>query len=338
MRTAEFLKRKNDRVAGRGGRLRPGPTPAPGRPRPLGASPAPAACGPRGAGPAWPGWAPPPGLGGAPCRPRRAERAEGTRAELPPCPSRRRRRRRRRRSVAGPESAWNTLLAASHVAAPAGAASPPAHTRSGRPGPASALCSSSPPRTGLHSGAAPAAAAGAAAADRGALQVVPGEAAAVPGQDVFQVHLHPAARRGGGKASGCGRTTGRGWRPAYAPPPAPGEPGGLGPALGVPGPAEGRGPGRAPRGRADAGAAGLAPSGPPALLLAPGRRGALSFAQEGGRGSPAGPAPRPGSGVALFLRWGQGSRGAPGRATGLSPGLPGRYRKWSALTKTKETA
>nr|XP_020033791.1 protein FAM160B1 isoform X2 [Castor canadensis] len=66
-----------------------------------------------------------------------------------------------------------------------------------RPGPASALCSSSPPRTGLHSGAAPAAAAGAAAADRGALQVVPGEAAAVPGQDVLQVHLHPAARRGG---------------------------------------------------------------------------------------------------------------------------------------------
>lgn len=50
---------------------------------------------------------------------------------------------------------------------------------------------------GLHSGAAPAAAAGAAAADRGALQVVPGEAAAVPGQDVLQVHLHPAARRGG---------------------------------------------------------------------------------------------------------------------------------------------
>lgn len=145
-----------------------------------------------------------PGRGGAPCRPRRAERAEGTRAKLPPCPSQNRSRSRshRRRSVAGPR-----------VRAERPPRRPPrrrarrsrraALTHLKRPGrPASALCSSSPPRTGLHSGAAPAAAAGAAAADRGALQVVPGEAAAVPGQDVLQVHLHPAARRGGGKAAG----------------------------------------------------------------------------------------------------------------------------------------
>lgn len=38
---------------------------------------------------------------------------------------------------------------------------------------------------------------GAAAADRGALAVLPAAAAAVAGQDVLQVHLHPAARRGG---------------------------------------------------------------------------------------------------------------------------------------------
>lgn len=75
-----------------------------------------------------------PGRGGAPYRPRRAERAEGTRAELPPCPSRGRSPNRsrsqshRRWSVAGPESARNALLAARHVAAPAGAAAPPAHT------------------------------------------------------------------------------------------------------------------------------------------------------------------------------------------------------------------
>lgn len=42
----------------------------------------------------------------------------------------------------------------------------------------------------------------AAAADRGALEVLPAAAAAVAGQDVLQVHLHPAARRGGGKAAG----------------------------------------------------------------------------------------------------------------------------------------
>lgn len=67
--------------------------------------------------------------------------------------------------------------------------------------PASALRSPpGPARTGLHSGAARAAAAGAAAAHRGALQVVPGEAAAVPGQDVLQAHVHPATCRGGGEA------------------------------------------------------------------------------------------------------------------------------------------
>lgn len=43
---------------------------------------------------------------------------------------------------------------------------------------------------------------GAAAADRGAFAVLPAAAAAVAGQDVLQVHLHPAARRGGGKAAG----------------------------------------------------------------------------------------------------------------------------------------
>lgn len=68
-----------------------------------------------------------------------------------------------------------------------------------------------PARTRLHSGAARAAAAGAAAAHRGALQVVPGEAAAVPGQDVFQAHVHPAARRGGGEAA-----RGVGWRGSAA--------------------------------------------------------------------------------------------------------------------------
>lgn len=85
--------------------------------------------------------------------------------------------------------------------------------------PASAL--SSPPgpaRTGLHSGAARAAAAGAAAAHRGALQVVPGEAAAVPGQDVLQAHVHPAACRGGGEAEwGVGGLRGAGREAAARP-------------------------------------------------------------------------------------------------------------------------
>lgn len=51
---------------------------------------------------------------------------------------------------------------------------------------------------------------GAAAADRGAVAGVPAAAAAVSGQDVLQVHLHPAARRGGGKAAGepCHATPG----------------------------------------------------------------------------------------------------------------------------------
>lgn len=80
--------------------------------------------------------------------------------------------------------------------------------------PASALRSPpGPARTGLHSGAARAAAAGAAAAHRGALQVVPGEAAAVPGQDVLQAYVHPAACRGGGESDwGAGGCEARGGR------------------------------------------------------------------------------------------------------------------------------
>lgn len=46
---------------------------------------------------------------------------------------------------------------------------------------------------------------GAEAADRRALQILPAAAAPVQGQDVFQVHLHPAARRGSGKATGNAR-------------------------------------------------------------------------------------------------------------------------------------
>lgn len=65
----------------------------------------------------------------------------------------------------GPESAPNALLAASASRRPP---EPPRRQRTPEaagPGPASVLSWSSPPRTGLHSGAAPAAAAGAAAAD-----------------------------------------------------------------------------------------------------------------------------------------------------------------------------
>lgn len=77
------------------------------RPHPSGSRPPPAAASPRrfsrprGIQPPR-RWAGPvgasPGRGGAPCRPRRAERAEGTRAGLPPCPNR---SLSRRRSVAG---------------------------------------------------------------------------------------------------------------------------------------------------------------------------------------------------------------------------------------------
>uniref|UniRef100_A0ABI7WU51 Family with sequence similarity 160 member B1 n=1 Tax=Felis catus TaxID=9685 RepID=A0ABI7WU51_FELCA len=168
------------------------PAPAPSRPRPP-APPPPPRC------PAAPPLVRPgPGLPGPRRRPLQAAagRAGGrnpsraaTVSEPEPQPPPERR--------GTPESVPSALLAARRVPAPAGAAAPPAHPGSGRArarlGPLLVLSA----RTGLHSGAAPAAAAGAAAADRGALQVVPGEAAAVPGQDVLQVHLHPAARRGG---------------------------------------------------------------------------------------------------------------------------------------------
>ncbi|XP_049501790.1 FHF complex subunit HOOK interacting protein 2A isoform X1 [Panthera uncia] len=184
-RLAEFFKREDDRVRSPGSRPQPA---AASR-----ASPPPPRC------PAAPPLVRPgPGLPGPRRRPLQAAagRAGGrnpsraaTVSEPEPQPPPERR--------GTPESVPNALLAARRVPAPAGAAAPPAHPGSGRArarlGPLLVLSA----RTGLHSGAAPAAAAGAAAADRGALQVVPGEAAAVPGQDVLQVHLHPAARRGG---------------------------------------------------------------------------------------------------------------------------------------------
>lgn len=118
----------------------------------------------------------------------------------------------------------------------------------------------------------------------------PGRSCCSPGQDVLQVHLHPAARRGGGKAAGLRAHD----RPGMAgglllPAAGPGqrEPGGLGPAaLGGPGPAKER--------EARAGAAGPSGRRGPGLsseltLFFPScsrPRGSLFFSPLQGRRSP----------------------------------------------------
>lgn len=257
--------------------------------RPLRASPAPAASSGPAAGQARSG---PPRAAAAPPAGRGGQR--GRKEPEPGCHRVRTGAAAAAGTSRGPESEPNALLAACRVLAPAGAAAPPAHAEAAGPEPASALCSSSPPRTGLHSGAAPAAAAGAAAADRGALQVVPGEAAAVPGQDVLQVHLHPAARRGGGKAAGSELTTGRGWRRPTLPAAS-----ARASAARLRGGAR---PGRALLGRRGAGASGLVRSRPPSSPSCPPPAWVPMRPREGGRGCP-------------------GRTGAPGRRGGrLTPG------------------
>lgn len=279
--------------------------------RPLRASPAPAASSGPAAGQARSG---PPRAAAAPPAGRGGQR--GRKEPEPGCHRVRTGAAAAAGTSRGPESEPNALLAACRVLAPAGAAAPPAHAEAAGPEPASALCSSSPPRTGLHSGAAPAAAAGAAAADRGALQVVPGEAAAVPGQDVLQVHLHPAARRGGGKAAGSELTTGRGWRRPTLPAAS-----ARASAARFPRRSEARAGAAGPSGRR-----GLGPGSQQAPLLAvvpP--AGVGPYASAGGwagvprqdrRSRPARGSPD------SWLR--PGGSGAPGGAAGCTPGLPDR--------------
>lgn len=141
----------------------------------------------------------------------------------------------------------------------------------------------------------------AAAADRGALEVLSAAAAAVARQDVLQVHLHPAARRGGGKAAG-------------------------GPGHAAPGMRSGPSAERGAGARAGPGAASPLP---PALLPA-GPRRALTRCRLGpaaGRGGGGRAARRGPGGSTGRERIALQSRGCRGRRERLQPGKP-RHSLW----------